>query len=144
MQCPCQCCHLSGSFLIVTLKIQTFLPDSYTFIIWFLFANYPNLVNPDPVNCVLRIIFPVELSLKTHCKNYAKRPYSKMEKTDLLKLNSESTHSSTDCWSSSALPTTVMCQRHNFQGQSFLKKNQLSVSKLSAEVISETVLLTGS
>ena len=46
----------------------------------------------------------------------------RMELTDLLKPNSDITHSSTDCWPSSALATAVMCGKHNFRGQRISKK----------------------
>ena len=54
-----------------------------------------------------------------------------MVMTDLLKPNSESTHSSTDCWPSSALASAFMCRIRNVRGKASSKKrNQLLVSKL--------------
>ena len=44
--------------------------------------------------------------------------------TDLPKPISESTHSNTDCWPSSALATAVMCGIYNFQVQSILTKKE--------------------
>ena len=76
-------------------------------------------MNPEP-----RELCSSEIVSKNALQSRKKDLILKLQITDLLKPISESTHSNTDCWPSSALATALMCGIYNFQVQSILTKKE--------------------
>ena len=84
-------------------------------------------MNPEP-----RELCSSGIVSKNALQSRKKSLIRKMQMTDLLEPISESTHSNTDCWPSSAIATAVMCGINKLSRAKHPHKKgiKLSVSKL--------------